>query len=214
MVERNLKTELHDERLDVITQTLLDLKAESVLDLGCGTGQLLQRLVKQPQFKSIVGVDVCGHSLWHAREVLEPYLGDAGRKLSVIAGSYDDPKLEVTGFDACTMVETIEHVAPGNLSRVERAVFACYRPGAVLMTTPNAGYNEVYGLSPHQRRASDHLFEWDCQKFGRWVNGVASRNGYSVTLRGIGEVVPGLGQPTQFAVFNQLARPQRARLVR
>lgn len=53
---------LHDERLYTVLQTLVASGAKSVLDLGCGTGTLLRRLVRVPQFELVVGMDSCGAS--------------------------------------------------------------------------------------------------------------------------------------------------------
>jgi hypothetical protein len=99
------------------------------------------------------------------------------------------------------MVETIEHVHPEQLSRVEMAVFAGYRPGCLLMTTPNREYNPLFDLAPGEFREQDHKFEWDRVKFQRLARGVAHRNGYTVEFGGIGEFVPDAGHPTQTAFF-------------
>ena len=48
---------LHDERLDLVSGLLLNANANSVLDLGCGVGRLLSRLLDYPQFTRITGID-------------------------------------------------------------------------------------------------------------------------------------------------------------
>ena len=45
---------------------LLELGARSVIDLGCGPGQFLDRLVKTPAFTRVAGSDVSTRSLQHA----------------------------------------------------------------------------------------------------------------------------------------------------
>lgn len=177
--------------------------ARTVLDLGCGIGLLLQRLVRVPQFERIVGVDKCGTSLWQAQEVLREHLEDSPRRLTIVAASYTDRNAELQGFDACAMVETIEHIDPGMLASVEQTVFGYYRPKSIIMTTPNADFNPNYGLAPHEFRQADHRFEWDREKFRAWTAGVAKRHGYTVGLAGIGVLDPLLGQPTQMALFTR-----------
>ncbi len=198
-------TELHEERLAAVLQTLVHSGARTVLDLGCGEGFLLRRLASEPQFRTIVGVDQCGEALWRAREALRQFPHEPQR-LSVLVGSYTDPQLDLRGFDACAMVETIEHVDPGALGKVERTVWGCYRPQTIVLTTPNAEYNVVFGLGPGELREGGHRFEWGRDKFRRWAAGVADRNGYSVRLDGIGDFDPLFGQPTQMAVFTHRNR--------
>lgn len=198
------KTELHEERLDVACRALIDSGARTVLDLGCGSGALLQRLVREPQFERIVGVDKCGTSLWQAQSALREQLEEQPGRLSIVLGSYTDREANLRGFDACAMVETIEHVDPGMLGSVEQTVVGYYRPKTLVMTTPNAEFNEIFGLARKELRTSDHRFEWNRAKFRDWATGVASRNGYRVRFSGIGEVDYLLGQPTQMALFTRL----------
>ena len=122
-------------------------------------------------------------------------------QVDLLYASFTQSNENLMGFDAAALVETIEHVAPNNLSAVEFAVFACYRPKVVIVTTPNQEYNINYGIGPGKFRHLGHQFEWSRRKFQRWSNGVACRNGYSVIFLDIGEPDPILGSPTQMAKF-------------
>lgn len=184
-------------------QTLVASGAQSVLDLGCGTGALMRRLVCMPQFEFIVGVDSCGASLCEARDALREHLSDQPDRVSTVAGSYTERDAGLTGFDACAMVETIEHIAPNMLGRVEDTVFGYYRPRVLVMTTPNVEFNELFGLAPNEFRHPDHRFEWNRARFRAWVTGVSRRNGYRVGVSGIGQLDLVLGQPTQMALFSR-----------
>ena len=78
---------LHEERLDTVVRHLLGSGASSVLDLGCGPGELLLRLVQQPQFTRIIGIDIDEHVLSEARLVLGlglPVRADRVQVLSLI----------------------------------------------------------------------------------------------------------------------------------
>lgn len=82
---------------------------------------------------------------------------------------------------------------------------AC-RPGFVLVTTPNNEWNDLLGVPPWGFRHPDHRFEWPRARFAAWARGVAGRNGYRVTLHGIGTAHPLLGCPTQMAVYSNAIR--------
>lgn len=196
-------TSLHEERLDFVLRTLKSTEARRVLDLGCGSGSLLYRMLADPQFESITGLEDSGVSLQQARAVLAEYLCEETPRIRLVRGSYAESNPALTGYDAAAMVETIEHVRPEQLSRVERAVFGEYRPGYLFMTTPNREYNPLFDLAPGEFREEDHKFEWDRPKFQRWARGVAERNGYDVRFGGIGDYVPDVGHPTQTAFFTR-----------
>ena len=195
---------LHEVRLDHVASMLIQSSAESVLDLGCGSGALLQRCLQLGQFDRLVGLESSGVSLRNARERLAYWLQQQKPRVQLIRGSFQEPNPACTGFDAATMVEVIEHVQPRDLSTVERAVFELYRPGIVVITTPNSEYNPLFDLSPGEFRDPDHRFEWNRDKFRQWVSGVARRNGYHVRTGGVGEVDSELGAPTQTAWFERL----------
>lgn len=198
-------TDLHEQRLDVAFGILVNSGAHRVLDLGCGTGRLLGRLVEAQQFRHIVGVDSSQEALTEARQRLQRTLAREPGRVLLVPGCLTLPDRELCGFDACAMVETIEHLAPSRLSALEQTVFGCYRPRLVVMTTPNAEYNVLFGLQPEELRTPDHYFEWDRVKFRQWASGVADRHGYGVRFGAIGEWDEALGAPTQMAVFDRRA---------
>jgi small RNA 2'-O-methyltransferase len=193
---------LHEERLDAVADCIRRSGASSVLDLGCGSGALLRRLLEEKQFTRIVGVDTSFEGLVLA-ERLKDSLADQPERLTLRHASFTESDEGLTGFDAAAMVETIEHVPPAHLSRVERAVFTRMRPRLVVMTTPNRDYNERYGIAGDELRHVDHHFEWGRTKFEGWAGGVADRNGYGVTFQAIGPADAWLGGPTQMAVFRR-----------
>jgi small RNA 2'-O-methyltransferase len=192
---------LHEERLDAVTDCIRASGARSVLDLGCGSGALLGRLLAEKQFTRIVGIDTSFEGLVLAERLKDTSPGQPER-LSLRHGSFTDSDEGLTGFDAAAMVETIEHIPPAHLSRVERAVFSRMRPRLVVMTTPNRDYNERYGIAGDELRHVDHRFEWGRTKFEGWARGLAGRTGYDVTFQSIGPADAWLGGPTQMAVFS------------
>lgn len=196
-------TPFHEERLDAVLEQLLTGGAETVLDLGCGSGALLERLVREPGLRRIVGVDPSRLALAAAEERLVAADGTRDERLSLRQGSVTALDEDLAGFDAAALVETIEHLEPARLSAMERALFARLAPGRVVMTTPNREYNTVYGLAAGEHRHPHHRFEWDRPKFERWATGVADRNGYGVAFQGIGPAHALYGSSTQMAVFER-----------
>src|SRR5215510_5794643 len=60
-IERTIS--LNERRLDAVFEVLKASGASRVLDLGCGEGKLLRRLLADRQFAEIVGMDVSGRVL-------------------------------------------------------------------------------------------------------------------------------------------------------
>jgi 3' terminal RNA ribose 2'-O-methyltransferase Hen1 len=193
---------LNTQRHDAVLAVLLERGARSVIDLGCGAGQLLDRLVKVADFTRIVGTDVSTRSLRHAaRRLRLDRMGErqAGRvELFQSALTYEDDRF--AGFDAAVLMEVVEHVDPPRLEALERVVLGAARPDAVVVTTPNADFNVLYdGLDG--LRHPDHRFEWTREEFAAWSDRVAATYGYRVERRGVGEADEVHGCPTQMAVF-------------
>ena len=53
-----MPTELHEERLATVAAEVRASGARTLLDLGCGTGELLMRLAPDPQFTRIIGLEI------------------------------------------------------------------------------------------------------------------------------------------------------------
>jgi small RNA 2'-O-methyltransferase len=197
-------TALHELRVQAVCGALDACGARSVADLGCGAGILLRRLLRQDgRFDRIVGVDVALPALASIERGLPPDAQSGGR-LVLVHGSFTDRHRELAGVEAVAMLETIEHVEPDRLSRVEQLVFGDYRPRTVVVTTPNREYNVLFGMAPGELRDPDHRFEWTRGRFRGWAAGVALRHGYAVALRGLGEADRWRGSPTQMAEFTRI----------
>jgi 3' terminal RNA ribose 2'-O-methyltransferase Hen1 len=195
---------LNEQRLGSVVAALRSSGAELVLDLGCGAGSLIRELIKEKQFREIVGLDVTIRALEAAqrRLKLDRLPPAQANRIKLIHGSlmYRDKRLE--GFDAAAVVEVVEHLDPPRLSAFERVLFEFAKPRTVVLTTPNREYNVMWETLPAgQFRHPDHRFEWNRQEFQEWAQTVAGRFGYTVRFLPVGPEHPSLGAPTQMAIF-------------
>lgn len=199
-VERPLR--LNEQRLGSVTAALRSAGARKVLDLGCGSGQLIRRLLEDRSFEKIVGADVSYRALEIARDRLDRLPPLQRERVDLIHSSltYRDGRL--TGFDAAAIVEVIEHLDPARLAAFERTVFEFAQPGTVVLTTPNAEYNVKWETLPAGKfRHKDHRFEWTRSQFETWAKTTAERFGYSVRFTPVGSEDLEVGAPTQMAIF-------------
>lgn len=193
-------------RRTALLAALREAGAHRVLDLGCGQGQLVQELLKDPAFTEILGVDVSVRALTvAARRLKLDRLGERqASRVRLVQGSltYTDARLK--GYDAAVLSEVIEHLDLARLPALEYAVFGTARPGTVLVTTPNVEYNVRWETLPAgHTRHGDHRFEWSREEFAAWADSVADEYGYRVRTAPVGDEDPEVGAPTQLAVFTR-----------
>ena len=206
--EEQLETPLRlgERRIQAVLTTLRLLGAARVLDLGCGEGRLIGELLGEPAIRSVTGLDVSHRALEVARERLrlDTLPTQQRERITLLHGSltYRDERL--SGYDAAIAMEVIEHIDTPRLDAFEEVVFGAARPGAVLITTPNAEYNTLFDrLPPGAFRHRDHRFEWTREQFQGWARQVADRRKYDVRFQGIGPEHLTYGTPTQMGVFTR-----------
>ncbi|MFD5113134.1 3' terminal RNA ribose 2'-O-methyltransferase Hen1 [Streptomyces sp. NPDC058391] len=195
---------LADQRREAILRALRDAGASTVLDLGCGQGQLVQALLKDVRFTHIVGVDVSVRALTIAsrRLKLDRMSERQAARVTLTQGAltYTDKRLK--GYDAAVLSEVVEHLDLPRLPALEYAVFGTARPRTVIVTTPNVEYNVRWETLPAGHvRHGDHRFEWTREEFHAWAERVGQRHGYGIAYVPVGPDDPEVGPPTQMAVF-------------
>ena len=194
------------QRIEAVVAALRDAGAKRVLDLGCGEGRLLAELLKDKSFLDITGMDVSHRALEIAARRLR--LDEMPRmqreRIRLMHGSLTYRDKRLSGFDAATVAEVIEHQDPPRLAAFERVLFEFARPQTVVLTTPNAEYNVKFQTLPAGKmRHKDHRFEWKRAEFESWANSIATRFGYGVSFVPIGPEDSIVGSPTQMGIFTR-----------
>jgi 3' terminal RNA ribose 2'-O-methyltransferase Hen1 len=195
---------LQHQRLEAVLAVLHDWGAARVLDLGCGDGALVRRLLRDPRVTDIVGMDVSRRQLDRAAARLHLEDLPTPQRLTLLQGSllYRDPRL--VGYDAAVLIEVIEHLEPTRLDMCARVLFGYTRPGLVILTTPNGEYNIMWPkLRAGGVRHRDHRFEWTRNEFQQWATQVPDQYGYTVDVAPVGPDDPVVGSPTQMGVFTR-----------
>ena len=130
-------------------------------------------------------------------------------RLKLMHGSlmYRDKRL--SGYDAATVVEVIEHLDAPRLAAFERVLFESAHPKTVIVTTPNAEYNVKFDTLPAgQFRHKDHRFEWTRKQFQQWSGRMAERFEYTVRFLPVGEEDLQVGAPDANGGFQSWLKAQ------
>lgn len=197
---------LGEQRLEAVLEVVRSVGAGRVVDLGCGEGRLLERLIVETAVTRAVGVDVSVGALKRAgqRLKLENMSERRRERIQLLQGAltYTDSRLQ--GFDVATVIEAVEHLDPERLDVFAEVVFGHISASTVVLTTPNREYNQNFEqLDSRGLRHEDHRFEWTRSEFEAWAGGIAARFGYRVEISAVGPVDPVCGPPTQMAVFGR-----------
>jgi len=198
------KLNLNAQRLGSVIAALKSCRARSVIDIGCGEGNLLNLIVRERQFEKIAGTDVSHLALERAAKKLK--LDEAGdimkNRIMLFQSSLTYKDTRFAGFDAACVIEVIEHLDIPRLAAFERVLFEYAKPRSVVLTTPNREYNVKYeNVGEDGLRHGDHRFEWTRGEFHNWAVRTAEKFGYTVRFSEIGEADETLGAATQMGVF-------------
>lgn len=106
---------------------LIPAQAETLLDLGCGTGLELDEIFRLHPDIRVTGIDLAPGMLARLREK------HPERKLTLTVGDYLTVPLAPCAFDVAVAFETLHHFPPETKLGFFRRIFAALRPGGMLL---------------------------------------------------------------------------------
>lgn len=106
---------------------LIPAQAETLLDLGCGTGLELDEIFHLHPDIRVTGIDLAPGMLARLREK------HPERKLTLTVGDYLTVPLAPCAFDVAVAFETLHHFPPETKLGLFRRIFAALRPGGMLL---------------------------------------------------------------------------------
>ncbi len=202
---------LNEQRIGTVVSVLKEAGVRTVVDLGCGEGKLLRALLESRSaagwdFDRLLGMDVSLRSLEICRNRLhfDRLPPKQRERIGLVQGSLTYRDARLSGFDAATLIEVIEHLDPSRIGALERVLFEFARPRVAVVTTPNQEYNQLFPtLSSGKLRHKDHRFEWTREEFHDWADCVAKKHEYRLRFLPVGPEDPVHGPPTQMGVFTR-----------
>jgi 3' terminal RNA ribose 2'-O-methyltransferase Hen1 len=193
-------------RHDAVIAALTDVRPTSVVDLGCGSGALIGKLLDIQGIDRVIGTEVSDAALRQAARRLhvDTMTERQADRLSLWLSSLQYQDARLTGLDAAVLMEVIEHIDPERVPAVTANLFGFLRPRTVIVTTPNVEHNVRYeALADGGMRHPDHRFEWTRAEFAAWAAEAGEAYGYTVEHRPVGPVDDEVGPATQLALFTR-----------
>ncbi|MGB3260992.1 3' terminal RNA ribose 2'-O-methyltransferase Hen1 [Paenisporosarcina sp.] len=202
-VEPVKKVRLNELRYEKIVNAVSQMKHRSVVDFGSGEGKLSMQLGFVEGITEILAVEPSESASLKALERFNKVKNKEKFVLpELLWGSlfYYDERLK--DKDVIILCEVIEHIDETRLPKAMDTLLHDYHPGALIITTPNREYNELYDMEEHLRH-NDHRFEWTRAEFRQWCTERNHSNDYELLFDGIGEEHPSHGFPTQMCIFKR-----------
>jgi SAM-dependent methyltransferase len=134
------------EAMDALLQPVINGSRLRALDIGCGTGYLLEYLQRYPLDGEVAGIDISPYAVQFCRQ--------RGANALAIASATHVP-FPTGSFDLIICIDTIQHLTPAGADLVAIKEFTrLLRPGGVLYLRTNSarGHRRLEGADPDQYR--------------------------------------------------------------
>ncbi|CAL8126524.1 unnamed protein product [Orchesella dallaii] len=193
---------------------------KTIMEVGCAEFGMMKYFKRNLDVGKLIFLDLDADLLREKTHLLKPlpaeYLQRISRpealQVQAYAGCITTVDAEVRKENpdiwAVVGIEIIEHLHADVLRGFEETVFGIIAPNLVIVTTPNAEFNEVFNLPPGKFRHWDHKFEWTRQEFRQWCEKIVGEfQFYTYKIEGIcegSEATRHLGCVSQMAIFEKL----------
>ena len=188
---------LNTLRYVTIAKQVAQLEHSFVIDMGAGEGKLTEQLAQINGINKLYAVDPSNAALAKMNKRFQE--ANFAVTPTIEWGSLYYEETKFYGADVLILCEVIEHINEERLPRIMHLITNNYAPKNIIITTPNAEYNDVYALT--KMRHDDHRFEWTREQFQTWCREVAPH--YELRFEGIGDEHPIHGTPTQMCVMTR-----------
>jgi len=134
------------EAMDALLKPEINGKRLRALDIGCGTGYLLEYLQRYPLDGEVVGIDISRYALQFCQQ--------RGANDLAIASATEIP-FPSDSFDLIICIDTIQHLTPAGADFLAIKEFArLLRPDGLLYLRTNSarGHRPLEGVDPNQYR--------------------------------------------------------------
>lgn len=148
---------LTPERLrfyDEIADSCITLHPKKIIDIGCGTGELLRRIVNRVPAVDVVGIDHAKSAVDRARNLVP-----SGRWYVADLYTFESER----DFDLVICTEVLEHLQRPEHA-VERLARLCAVGGRLAVTVPDGAIDDYEG---HVNFWTESEFEAFMSRFGR-----------------------------------------------
>jgi SAM-dependent methyltransferase len=134
------------DAMDALLRPVINGNRLRALDIGCGTGYLLEYLQRYPLDGEVVGIDISPYAVQFCRQ--------RGANALAIASATQVP-FPTASFDLIICIDTIQHLTPTGADLVAIKEFArLLRPGGLVYLRTNSarGHRPLEGVDPDQYR--------------------------------------------------------------
>lgn len=162
---------IHKRRHETIVEYFADREIDSIVDLGCGDGDLIQKFT---ECEKRIAVDADGRRTRRAKKTeVKLYTKN------ILLTAPDQTDLYP---DLVLCSEVIEHMVTADRKELINQIVDYWQPAFIALTTPNREYNSIFGMPEGELRHWDHEIEYDPNDLNNEVITPLKKGGYLVEV--------------------------------